>query len=130
MRHYGFFRVGVLALAVLFAGCEKREEVSFSGWVVGIKSCEMTYTDMNAGYVVQLETPEGAGGTLVSSTGADTLYNLVVLYEPPKVLKVSSRIHGRFYLDEKYSRANGCVMWRDENIENLPEGVFTEVVVD
>lgn len=117
-------------MALAAVACEKHEEFSFSGTVVGIKNCSMTYTDMNPGYIVQLETPEGVGGTLVSSTSSDTMYNLVVLYEPSRVLQVSKHIHGKFYFDDKYSKANGCVTWNDANLENLPEGVFTQVAVD
>ena len=117
-------------LALLAAACEKHEEISFSGTVVGIKNCELTFTDRNAGYIVQLETPEGIGGTLASTSSTDTMYNLVVLYEPSRILRVSTHIHGRFYFDDKYSKANGCVTWRDENLENLPEGVFTNLSVD
>ena len=56
--------------------------------------------------------------------------NLIVLYEPPKILQVGTHLHGKFYIDNKYSKANGCVSWNDENVGNLPEGVFTEAVVD
>lgn len=120
----------ILLAAGCLAGCVKQEEVSFEGQVVGIRNCSPTFTDMNVGYIVQLTTPEGIGGTVVSSDTQDTLHNLVVLYEPPQILKVKTRIHGKFYIDNNYSKATGCVQWNDNNIENLPEGVFTEVVVD
>lgn len=117
-------------MALAFTACVKHEEVSFSGQVVGIRNCSLTFNDANAGYIVQLETPEGVGGTVVSNDGQDTMHNLVVLYEPPKIMKVSTRLHGKFYFDDKYSKANGCVSWNDDNIGSLPEGVFTEVIVD
>lgn len=120
----------ILLAAMTLAGCVKHEEMSFSGKVVGIKQCEMTYADRNAGYIVQLETPSGVGATVVSNDKADTMHNVVVLYEPPRILTVSTHIHGSFYFDEKYSRTKGCVIWNDDNIGNLPEGVFTKVVVD
>ena len=122
--------LAVLMGALAVTGCVKHEEVSFSGTVVGIKNCDMTYTDRNAGYIVQLETPEGVGGMVVSSSSDDTLRNVVVLYEPPRILQVSKRIYGKFYFDDKYSKATGCVTWLDENIENLPEGVITELKVE
>lgn len=120
----------ILAMGLLATGCVKHEELSFSGEVVAIRSCSVTYTDMNAGYIVQLETPTGVGGTVISNDQKDTMDNLIVLYEPPKILQVGTRLHGKFYIDNKYSKANGCVSWNDENVGNLPEGVFTEAVVD
>lgn len=120
----------VLLTCGLVASCVKHEEISFSGSVVGIRNCEMTYTDLNAGYIVQLETPTDIGGMLVSDDAEDTLYNLIVLYEAPRVIQVGKRLHGKFYVDNKYSKANSCVTWNNQYIENLPEGVFTEVVVD
>lgn len=120
----------LITIALTLSACVKHEEVSFSGQVVGIRNCTLSMTDANVGYIVQLETPENIGGTAVSSDGQDTMRNLVVLYDPPKIMQVSTRLHGSFYFDEKYSKAKGCISWNDNNIGNLPEGVFTEVVVD
>ncbi|MBP5340880.1 MAG: hypothetical protein J6Y52_00745 [Bacteroidales bacterium] len=119
-----------LALGLVATGCVKHDEMSFSGKVVGIRSCSATYTDQNAGYIVQLETPACVGGTVISTDKKDTMQNLVVLYEPPRIMQVGTHMHGKFYIDNNYSKANGCVNWNDQNVSNLPEGVFTEVNVD
>lgn len=119
----------ILWLALLATGCEKHEELDFSGTMIGVRQCSAALTDMNVGYIVQLEKPAGLGGKIVSSSG-DTLYNLVVLFESPRVVQAPTHMHGKFYLDDKYSRVNGCARYDNEDLNNLPEGVFTQLVVD
>ena len=58
------------------------------------------------------------------------LQNIIVLYEAPRIVQAPTHIHAKFYLDDKYSRATGCVQWDNEELNNLPQGVFTEMVVD
>ena len=122
--------IPILLIGLLATACVKHDEISFTGKLIGIRNCSVTYTDMNAGYIVQLETPTGVGGTVISSDKQDTLHNLIVLYEPPRVIQVGCHMHGSFYIDNKYSKANGCVTWNDQNVGDLPEGVFLEVTVD
>lgn len=116
-------------LVALLSACVKHEELSFSGTMIGVRNCDLTYTDMNAGYLVQLESPEGVGKQLTTSSG-EVLQNIVVLYEAPRVIQAPQHIHGKFYLDDKYARVTGCVQWDNEELNNLPQGVFTEMVVD
>ncbi len=115
------------ALALLLmAGCAEHEEIAFEGVIVGTRNCTGMLMDDNAGLLVALSSPDSIGGRLVSSTG-EVLENVVVLYEPPRMLYVEDHIHGSFYLDDKYSRANCNVVWEEMN---LPEGVFLKVHVD
>lgn len=115
--------------ALLLTSCEKHEELEFSGTMIGVRNCDLSYTDMNAGYLVQLETPTDVGRQLTTSSG-EVLQNIIVLYEAPRIIQAPTHIHGKFYLDEKYARVTGCVQWDNEELNNLPQGVFTEMVVD
>ena len=117
----------MIAVAVLVAmtACQKHPEIDFAGKVIDIRQCTGSYLDNNVGYVVQLEYPDSIGGTI--STEAGTATGLIVLYEPDRVIRVDDRIHGSFYLDDKYSRANCSLHYTDYE---LPEGVFTRVNVD
>ena len=128
MKRLDCFKVLFVA-ALLLTSCVKHEELSFSGTMIGVRNCDLSYTDMNAGYLVQLETPTDVGRQLTTSSG-DVLQNIIVLYEAPRIIQAPTHIHGKFYLDEKYARVTGCVQWDNEELNNLPQGVFTEMVVD
>lgn len=127
MKHSVCFKlILVAAFSLLFASCVEREEISFSGVVVGTRNCSGVNMDGNLGFLVKLFTPDSIGGTLTSTSG-EVMTGVVVLYEPPRRIMVEDTIHGTFYLDDKYSRANCSVVW---NEMDLPEGVFLRVVVD
>ncbi len=111
--------------ALISTSCIHHEEIAFEGIVVGGRNCTSIVYEQNMGYVVQLIYPEGVGGTITSDDG-QKMSNLVVLYEPDERLMVNDHIHGTFYWDEKYSRANCTMIWD----EKLPEGVFVELSVD
>ena len=49
------------------------------------------------------------------------MHNLIVLYEPTCRVYVDDKLHGTFYVDNTYSRAN-CSLHYDDY--ELPEGVF------
>ena len=108
----------------LLVSCAHHDELEFRGKVVDIRHCDFSYLDQNPGYVVQLEYPEGVGGSI--SEDGNTADNLVVLYEPDRHIMVGDIVYGRFYLDPKYSKANCSMHWDYE----LPEGVFTKVSVE
>lgn len=113
------------AIATSVASCQKHPEIDFAGTVINIRQCTGSFLDNNVGYIVQLDYPDSIGGTLGS--GEDATSNLIVLYEPNRVIHVDEHIHGSFYLDDKYSRANCSLHYSDID---LPEGVFTNVSVD
>ncbi|MCR5444109.1 MAG: hypothetical protein K6E96_00300 [Bacteroidales bacterium] len=127
MKRSVFFKVLLLALLpLLTVSCVEREEIAFEGVVVGTRSCSGLLMDDNMGLLVALTSPDSIGGRLVSTSG-EVMDNVVVLYEPPRILYVEDHIHGSFYLDDKYSRANCSVVWDEMD---LPEGVFLNVTVD
>ena len=137
MKHYDCFRnlltappARIAALAVvcclLMVSCVKHEEYEFAGRVLWIRDCSGSYLDASAGYVVQLEYPENMGTDILNSDG-DTLRNLIVLYEPTRRVYMDDHIHGKFYIDDKYSKANCSLHYTDYT---LREGVFTKTVVD
>ena len=119
------FLISLVLATLTLTSCVEHEEVDFEGRVVGGRNCTSIVFEQNMGYVVQLNYPEGVGGTITNDNGQQ-MKNLVVLYEPDCEIKVGDHIHGKLYWDDKYSRANCTVLWK----EKLPEGVFLEVVVD
>ncbi len=123
-------RKGILATvllgALLMAGCVEHEEIAFEGVVLGTRNCSGMLMDDNMGFIVKLLTPDSIGGTITSTEG-ETLTNVVVLYEPPRLIYVEDTIRGTFYLDDKYSRVNCSVVWSGMDV---PEGVFVRVTVD
>ena len=114
----------IVAFSLLISSCVRHDEMEFRGKVVDVRHCEFSYMDQNPGYMVQLEYPEGVGGSI--SEGDNTAENIVVLYEPDRHIMVGDTIYGSFYLDPKYSKANCSMHWDYE----LPEGVFTKVRVE
>lgn len=124
MKHCVFFS---LMAMLLLSACVKHDEIEFAGTVIDVRMCSSSYTEFNAGgFLVQLDYPEGVGSDIVTEEG-DSAKNLIVLYEPTTRIKIDNHIHGSFYLDNNYSKAN-C-SWRYNDYE-LQEGVFTETVVD
>ena len=126
MKHYVFSRTLLaLALVATAAACQKHPEIDFAGTVIDIRPCTGSYLDNNVGYIVKLDYPDSIGGTITNDEGTAT--GLIVLYEPGRVIHLDNHIHGSFYLDDKYSKAN-CSLHYSEL--ELPEGVFTRVSVD
>lgn len=126
MKHSVFFKLLLFALPLLAVSCVEREEISFEGMVVGTRGCSGIIMDDNMGIIVKLFSPDSIGGTLTSTDG-ETMTNVVVLYEPPRLIYIRDTIRGTFYLDDKYSRANCSLVWDEMD---LPEGVFLRVTVD
>lgn len=118
--------VTLLLAATLSQGCNKHEEIEFSGRIIGTRRCTMSWVDTQAGYLVQLTSPKGIGGTINSSE--NQIDNVVVLYEPTCHILVDDEIEGVFYLDDKYSKAN-CGNNTDTLTKGLPEGVFLDISV-
>lgn len=125
MKRYAFFKLTLLALLLTLTACKKHPEIDFAGTVIDIRHCTSSYLDNNVGYMVQLDYPDSIGGTI--STDEGTATGLIVLYEPDRIVRVDDHIHGSFYLDNKYSKANCALHYTDYE---LPEGVFTELHVD
>lgn len=115
-----------LLTALLCTSCVEHEAISFEGMIVGIRHCSSPWMDNNPGFIVKLFSPDSIGGTMTDNLG-QTMSNLIILYESPRYLEIEDTIHGTFYLDDKYSRAN-CSLRYDSL--NLPEGVFLKVAVD
>ncbi|MBQ8703930.1 MAG: hypothetical protein IJ524_06105 [Bacteroidales bacterium] len=127
MKHSVFSKLLLPALLALLAtSCVNHEEISFEGVVVGTRGCSGILMDDNMGFIVKLFSPDSIGGTMTSTEG-ETMTNIIVLYEPPRLLYVRDTIRGTFYLDDKYSRANCSLVWDEMNV---PEGVFLKVTVE
>jgi hypothetical protein len=122
--HLAVTLYGVLLTAVIMlSGCVKHEEIEFSGTVVDIRSCSSLELsmDQNPAFLVALDKPVGIGGVYYDDT------NVVALYEPTRHIMYGDHIRGSFYLDDKYSKTT-CE-WHNTDYK-LPEGVFTETIVD
>ena len=102
----------IFAAAVVLAGCTKREELDFAGRVVATQECTAAFPQLSYGYLVK---------------AGDTARNVIVMYEPTCIIRISDHIHGTFYLDDKYSKVN-C-SWQWDGVE-LHEGVFLETIID
>ena len=127
MKHSVFSKLLLSALLALTAtSCVEHEEISFEGVVVGTRGCSGILMDDNMGFIVKLFSPDSIGGTMTSTEG-EAMTNVIVLYEPPRLLYVRDTIRGTFYLDDKYSRANCSLVWDEMNV---PEGVFLKVIVE
>lgn len=127
MKRSVFSKLLLSALLALTAtSCVEHEEISFEGVVVGTRGCSGILMDDNMGFIVKLFSPDSIGGTMTSTEG-ETMTNVIVLYEPPRLLYVRDTIRGTFYLDDKYSRANCSLVWDEMNV---PEGVFLKVIVE
>ena len=124
MKRFAFF--SLLASTLLLGSCVRHDEIEFAGTIMWVRNCTSSFLDSNVGYVVKLDYPEGVGTTITNDEG-QTLENLIVLYEPTIHIRVDDHIHGTFYLDDKYSRANCTSRYTDYD---LNEGVFTEIHID
>ena len=62
----------------------------------------------------------------VTGKEGNTVKDSIMLYEPTTRLKLDNHIHGTFYLSANYSKVN-CAY---HCYKGLPEGVFTDIVVD
>lgn len=124
MKRFAFSNFLIPIVLLMLVSCVRHDEMEFRGKVIDVRQCALSYLDQNPGYMVQLEYPEGVGGTI--NDEENTADNIVVLYEPDRHIMVGDIVYGSFYLDPKYSKANCSVHWDYD----LPEGVFTKVRTD
>ena len=112
-----------LTCCLLLLSCVKHDEIEFAGKVIDVRICSSANIAMeqNPAYIVLLEYPASTGGIYHEDT------NVIALYEPTTHIMVDDRIHGTFYLDDKYSKTS-C-SWHNTDYV-IPEGVFTDVTVD
>lgn len=124
-----YFMAMLLIACFSMVGCADYDDFEFEGTVVGYRFCTtLSMSDVQGvGYYVQLDSPDSVGGT-VSIDGA-SMDNVIVVYRADRVLRSDDHIHGRIYLDDKYSRAN-CTVHPTGAEKDLPEAVFTKIVVD
>jgi hypothetical protein len=129
MKHSDYFKVlglGLLAWSLLLASCSKKDEIAFRGTVVDAKICTQSMAQPSFGYLVNLDSPDSIGHSYTTPTGV-TFPNVVILYEPDRLIYKDDKIKGSFYFDDKYPRANCTVQWHD--IDDIPIGVFTSLTV-
>lgn len=104
MKKYSLLLV---ALAILMVSCGKRTDTfAFSGKVIDYYSCTLNsarVSEMDFGYVVNLDTPDSIGGEYVSD--GVTYKNAILLYRTKARYGSGEKISGTMYLDDNYSRA-------------------------
>lgn len=123
MKHCVCFSIVLLVLSCMVTSCVKHDEIEFSGTVIDVRSCSSLNLsmDQNPAYLIALDYPASIGGDYYGDT------NVVALYEPTRHIMGDDHVHGTFYLDDKYSKTT-CE-WHNTDYD-LPEGVFTETIVD
>lgn len=117
----------LLATLLLVVGCSKHEEIPFEGTVVYVQQCSYDLLHPAAGYLVQLDTPDSLG--VVFSHNGKTYGNVVLLFDPDRLIYAGDHLRGSFYLDEDAARLN-CTMNTFNDLDELPQGVFLELTVD
>lgn len=107
--------------ALIAAGCGKKADTfAFSGRVVGYVDCTMSsasVSEMDFGYIVDLDTPDSVGGAYASD--GKTYSNAVILYRTRARIGQGEEISGTMYLDDNYSRAYCSYHYN----WGIPEGV-------
>ena len=116
----------LVATGLAFAACEDHDEIAFRGKVVYIQPCTMDMARPTAGYAVHLEQPDSLGATFTYNN--QTYKNVVLLFDPGRIIKADDHISGTFYFDQKASRQY-CTLSNLHDLE-IPQGVFVEVSVD
>lgn len=127
MKHSAFSKLLVLSLFVfILAACSKHDEIDFEGVVIDTRECTASYLQPNLGYLVELTTPDNAGGDYTTQDGV-VHHNVVILYDPDRIIYKKDHLSGTFYFDDEYSAANCSIHWTDFDV---PMGVFISVTVD
>lgn len=117
----------VLSISILLlTACSKHDEIDFSGVIIDTRECTASYLQPNLGFLVELSKPDDAGDDYTTQDGV-VHHNVVILYDPDRVLYVNDHISGTFYFDDEYSDANCSIHWTDFDV---PIGVFVDVTVD
>lgn len=114
------------SLALVVASCEDHDEIAFKGKVVYVQPCTLDMARPTAGYAVHLEQPDSLGATFTINN--QTYNNVVLLFDPGRILKADDHISGTFYFDPKASRQY-CTLSNLYNLE-IPQGIFIDVSVD
>ena len=116
----------LFATALLATGCEEHDEIAFKGTVVYVQPCTLDMARPTAGYAVQLQQPDSLGASLTVNNR--TYDNVVLLFDPGRIIKADDRISGSFYFDSKASRQY-CSLTNIHDLE-IPQGIFVEVTVE
>lgn len=128
MKHSVCFKALLLlsSCLLLLVSCTKRDEIDFTGVVIDTRQCTASYLKPNLGYLVELSKPSDAGDDYTTDDGV-VHHNVVILYEPDRVIYKDDHLSGSFYFDDEYSDANCEIHWKDLKV---PMGVFVSVSVD
>lgn len=128
MKKRFIFVVVIAMISTMLVSCRDYDDFEFSGQMVGYRFCSSMNSFQDLGYIVRIDSPDSIGGTLVGSDG-ETMDNVLVIYQSDRLLKDGQHIHGKIYLDSKFSKVN-CNFHSTGPDKDLPEAVFTKLVVD
>lgn len=133
MKHLS---IKLLAVVLFFnlalSSCQRHDEFSFSGTIVGYEICQ----SMNDfAYLVSLESPSDIGDSIMIVEDSTRRGNVIAIYQSPKILKIGHHIDGTIYMNNNYNAAH-CYRhytYRDlvsgEEIE-LKQAIFVKVNMD
>ncbi|MBQ1409134.1 MAG: hypothetical protein IIY87_05195 [Bacteroidales bacterium] len=113
----------ILAVVAMFAGCKEYDDFDFAGTVVDYEECN-GISEM--GYAIELSSPDTLGGDYTTHSGKE-YHNVVVVYGSDRLLKENSKVSGRIYIDNDYSRSTCNYHYTDRDV---PEAVFTKLKVE
>ena len=113
----------VAALAMMVACSDKHDDFDFTGIVVDYEECNGI---QEMGYAVELSSPTSRGGSYTTRE-IKNYDNVVVIYGADRLLKANSKISGRIYIDNKYSKTTCSRHYTDRDV---PEAVFTKLKVE
>lgn len=115
----------LVAALLLLAGCKHNDDFAFSGTVVDVEYCT---SSSDCGYAIQMDAPDTLGGTYHTADGKE-YNNVVVAFGNDRIIYMDSKISGRMYIDNGYSKAYCYYHYRDTR-GNVPEAIFTEIQVE
>lgn len=125
MKKY-FIMIAVMLCGIM-TSCRDYDDFDFEGTVVGYRYCSSIGSVQDLGYFVKLDSPDSVGGSVeINGVKMD---NVLVVYQSDRMLRNLDHIHGRLYLEPKYSKAN-CSVHATDVDKDLPEAVFTKIVRD
>lgn len=112
------------ASMLMFTACVHPEDFAIVGTVIDYELCN-SISGQDAGYAIELISPDTIGGNYLDSDGEEH-NNVIVCFGPDRYLKIGNVIKGSVYLDPNYSKAY-CMFHYRESRGDVPECMFTEI---
>ncbi|MBQ0016146.1 MAG: hypothetical protein KBT04_04115 [Bacteroidales bacterium] len=124
MKQHRLIITCIILATLLVTACKKKvDDMDFSGTIVGCVECTgsgtgVTISEMDWGYLVQLDKPTNVGSTYGEYS------NVVLLYGTKTLFKEEESISGKLYFDDDYA-GSYCFYHFDDH--NIPQAVCSEL---